>query len=332
MGCFPENERIPLKLIIQIPCHNEAKTLPETLRDLPRSIPGIESIEILVIDDGSTDGTPDIARNLGVHHVLSLGQNKGLAKTFSEGLDQCLKLGADFVVNTDADNQYVGADIPKLLQPILEGRAEVVIGTRPFRQNPEFSWLKKKTIEYGSLLVSRLSRIQVEDAVSGFRAYSREAAMRLNTLTNFSYTLDNLIQLGHQRVNVATVPIRTNPKLRQSRLFKNPFVFLFRQCSSLIRVYCTYRGPAVFTRISLIVMAPGIFGCLRFLYLYVTESGRGHVQSLILSATLIIVGFLMLLLGMLAEMVSNNRKLLEVLLFKMKKLELDSRNQKPSQG
>lgn len=314
-----------MKLIIQIPCYNEEKTLPLTLHDLPKKVEGIDEVETLIIDDGSTDRTVEVARKIGVNHIVSFRDNKGLAKAFSSGLEKSLELGADIIVNTDADNQYSGQDIPKLVEPIIKGEAEVVVGDRQTDKIPHFSWIKKKLQKYGSTLVSSLSKTKVADTTSGFRAYSRDAAMMINNFTEFSYTIENLIQLGNQKINIISVPVRTNQKLRESRLFKSIPNFLTYQFAAILRVYSTYRALKIFTIIGLLIILPGLFGFARFLYYYFTTGGQGHIQSLIFSTALLIVGFLVFMFGIIADLINNNRKLIEKALYKIKKLEMNNK-------
>ena len=314
-----------MKLIIQIPCYNEEKTLPVTIGELPRQIDRVDEIEILVVDDGSTDNTARIAEESGAHHILSFTKNKGLARAFNEGIEFALGLGADIIVNTDADNQYFGPDTEKLINPILDGNADVVIGDRETRKIRHFSWFKKILQKLGSRLVKNLSNTEIQDAVSGFRAYSREAAMHLNILTGFSYTIESIIQLGHKKINIISIPVRTNEKLRDSRLFKNIFNFLYNQLSTIIRVYSTYKGLKVFSFISLILFIPGIAGLSRFLYHYIsTGGGGGHIQSLIFSAIFLLASLLIFLFGIIADLIGYNRLLIEKVLYKIKKLEYDS--------
>jgi glycosyltransferase involved in cell wall biosynthesis len=312
-----------MKLIIQIPCYNEEKNLPATFQDLPRKIDGIDKIETLVIDDGSEDETAETARRIGVDHVLSLKSHKGLASAFSEGIDRSLKLAADIIVNTDADNQYAGDDIPQLVRPILDGKADVVVGIRQVDRIAHFSWVKKRLIRWGSSVIRMLSGTEVEDAVSGFRAFSKEAALRMNILTNYSYTIENLVQLGNQRLKIVSVPVRTNPKARESRLIKNVPHFLGQQLATILRVYATYKALKVFVTLGLIILLPGLMGFLRFLYFYMTGRGQGHIQSLIFSTALLLLGFLVLVFGVIADLIGNNRKLIEKALYRIRKLELD---------
>ncbi len=309
-----------MKLIIQIPCYNEETSLPITFVDLPKQIPGIDEIEVLVIDDGSTDKTVEVARALGIRHVLSWPNNRGLAATFSAGIEKCLELGADIIVNTDADNQYQANYIKNLVKPILEGAADMVVGSRNFNNIQHFSWLKKRLQKIGSSLVSQLIHIPLPDVASGFRAYSREAAFQINTLSNFSYTVENLIQMSNKGIKIASVAIETNPKLRESRLFKSSFSYITSQVSTLLRIYTTYRALRVFFMLGALVALPGIIGLFRFLYFYfILGKSQGHLQSLIFSVVFINVGFLLVTFGLLADSVNNNRKLLEKILYKIKK-------------
>jgi len=317
-----------MKLIIQIPCFNEEKTLPATLSDLPKKIDGIDRIETLIIDDGSGDRTVDMARRSGVDHILSLKNHRGLARAFAEGLDKCLQLGADIIVNTDADNQYAGQDIPRLVQPILEGMADLAVGSRQIDAIPHFSWFKKRLLRWGSAVTRALSRTTVEDAVSGFRAYSKEAALRISILSGYSYTIENLIQLGHQKLKIISVPIRTNPKSRPSRLINNIPHFLGQQAATVLRVYATYHALKVFLALGLVIIIPGLFGFLRFLYFYWNGQGQGHVQSLIFSAALFLVGILIFISGLIADLIGNNRKLIESALYRIKKIELENAERK----
>jgi glycosyltransferase involved in cell wall biosynthesis len=312
------------KLIIQIPCLNEADTLPATIADLPRSIPGIDIVEILVIDDGSRDGTGDVARACGADHILRLRRNKGLAAAFSAGIDASLKQGADFIVNTDADNQYAGKDIPKLIAPLLRGEADIVIGDRNIADLEHMSWRKRQLQRLGSWVVRQVSNTSVPDTTSGFRAYTREAALRMTIVSEFSYTLESIIQAGKKRMAIAHVPIETNPRTRQSRLFDSVFSYIKRSSATIVRIYTMYEPLKVFTYIGLTVFGAGLIGAGRFLYYWVTSTGApvGHIQSLIFSAVLMIVGFQVLLIGLVADVISANRKLLEDLVYRVRTLEL----------
>ncbi len=310
-----------MKLIVQIPAFNEEATLAETIADIPRSIPGIGRVEVLVVDDGSTDETTRVARAAGADHVVRHTKNMGLARAFRTGLDACLLLDADIIVNTDADNQYVGADIPKLVQPILEGRADIVVGDRQTMTIQGFSWLKKRLQRLGSFVVRLLSGTRVSDAVSGFRALSRGAAMKLNIITDFSYTIEMLIQAGYNGLEVRSVPIGVNPQARPSRLFRSMPEFLARSIVTMIRTYMMYQPLKVFTIIGAIFLFVGIGPIARFLYFYFTGSGAGHLQSLIIGNVLIVVGFITFTVGLLSYLIDSNRRLIEVLLEKVRRFE-----------
>lgn len=308
-----------MKLIIQIPCYNEEKTLPHTIRDLPKEIPGIDEIEYLIIDDGSTDRTVEVARELGVHHIVRQPKNKGLAIGFMTGIDACLRLGADIIVNTDGDNQYKGQDIPKLVQPILEGRAEVVIGDRQTDTIEHFSPLKKKLQKFGSWVVRHASGSDVIDTTSGFRAYSRDAAMRLNVVSEYSYTLETIIEAGRRKAAIENVKIGTNEKLRESRLFKSMWGYIKKSGATIIRVYSMYRPLQVFLSLGCIAFLAGFLIGIRFLYFYFSGQGSGHIQSLILSSILITTGFQLGVFGLLADAIAANRKINNELLYRLKK-------------
>jgi len=311
------------KLIIQIPCYNEEKTLPQTLKDLPRAIPGVDKIEVLVIDDGSTDGTVKVAQEMGVDHILKLPWHMGLAKAFIAGLEEALRLGADIIVNTDADNQYPGKYIPLLIEPILRGEAEIVVGDREVTKVPHFSLFKRFLQSFGSKVVGMAAGMNIPDATSGFRAMSRQAALRTLVLSEYSYTLETLIQAGAQKIPVKYIPIETNPPSRPSRLMRSVMQYLAHSFSTILRIYTMYRPLKVFLLIGSLSISGGVLLGLRFLYFYFTGRGSGHVQSLILAAILSIVGFQICLIGLLADLVGFNRKLLEELVFKVRKLELE---------
>ena len=310
------------KLIIQIPCLNEASTLPETLAALPRAIPGIDTIELLVVDDGSTDDTAAVARAHGVHQVIRFRAHKGLAAAFMAGLDAALKRGADYIVNTDADNQYSGADVEKLLQPLLDGTADVVIGDRNIRAMRRMPFARRWLQRIGSWVVRQVSSTRVPDTTSGFRAYTRDAALRQTVVSEFSYTLETIIQAGKKRMAIAHVPIATNRKTRPSRLFDSVWTYVKRSAATIIRIYTLYEPLKVFMAVGLAVFGVGFIISLRFLYYYFTASGVGHLQSLILSAVLLIVGFQIMLIGLLADVISANRKLTEELLYRVRSIEL----------
>jgi glycosyltransferase involved in cell wall biosynthesis len=317
------NSRI--KLIIQIPCFNEELTLPETIGDLPNKIEGIDSIETLIIDDGSTDRTIEVAKELGVNHIIRNTNNRGLAKSFRKGLDACLGLGADIIVNTDGDNQYAGGDIPKLVQPIVDGKAEIVIGDRQTHKIKQFSAFKKFLQKLGSRVVRQLSGTDVPDVVSGFRAISRDAALKLNIISPYSYTIEMVIQAGKKNMAIAHVPVSINPKTRESRLFKSIPSFVGRQLSSMIRMYAMYEPLRVFFYIGLIISIIGALPIIRFLYFYFTGDGSGHLQSLVLGGVLLIIGFITFMIGLVADLISFNRQLTEITLEKIRKIELQQR-------
>jgi glycosyltransferase involved in cell wall biosynthesis len=314
------------KLIIQIPCLNEAQTLPATLGDLPRSIPGIDAIEVLVIDDGSRDGTADVARACGVDHIVRMRRNKGLAAAFAAGIDACLKAGADFIVNTDADNQYVGDEIPRLLEPLLREEADICIGDRNIAELGHMSRRKRQLQRLGSWVVRQVSNTTVPDTTSGFRAYTRDAALRMHIVSEFSYTLESIIQAGKKRMAIAHVAVATNPRTRESRLFDSIFGYVKRSAATIVRIYAMYEPLKVFSYIGLAVFAAGFALALRFVYLYFTSftGGGRYIQSLIFAAVLMIVGFQVLLIGLLADVMSANRKLLEDVLYRVRTIELAS--------
>lgn len=311
------------KLIIQIPCFNEEKTLPITLESLPREIPGIDVVETLIIDDGSTDRTVAVAREHGVDHVVRLTNNKGLAEGFMAGLDACLKLGADIIVNTDGDNQYNNADIEKLVIPILQEKADMVVGARPIEQIEHFSLLKKKLQNLGSWVVRQISGTDIPDTTSGFRALSREAALQLNVVSAFTYTLETIIQAGKKNVAVTHVPVRTNEKLRNSRLFKNMFAYIKRSVNTMFRIYTMYEPMKIFMAIGSIPFLLALLISARYLYFFVIGEGQGHIQSLILAAILYIVSFQVWVVGLLADLIGANRKLIEKILYRVKKIEIE---------
>lgn len=309
------------KLIIQIPCFNEAESLPDTLVALPRRLPGVETIEILVIDDGSDDGTADVARRFGVHHVVRHRRNRGLAAAFQSGIDTALAAGADIIVNTDADGQYAGEDIAKLVAPIVAHEADLVIGDRGVGENAHFGPFKRLLQRLGSAVVRSLSRTEVTDAVSGFRALSRAAAQRITITTEFSYTTDMLIQAGRKRFKIVSVPVRTNATLRPSRLFTSIPQFISRQLMTMARAYATYNPLRTFAVIGGLVSLVGLAPIVRFLWFWASGDGQGHVQSLVLGGSLLVLGVLTGLMGVLAELIGANRKLLEKTLSHVRRLE-----------
>lgn len=312
-----------MKLIIQIPCYNEAETLEVALNDLPKQIDGIDEIEYLIIDDGCKDNTVEVAKNWGVHHVVSFAQNKGLAKGFMAGLDACLRNGADIIVNTDADNQYCADDIPKLIQPILDHEADIVIGERPIDETEHFSWIKKKLQHFGSWVVRKASHTNIPDAPSGFRAFSREAAMRVNVINDYTYTLETIVQAGRNRMAITSVPVRTNPELRKSRLFHSMLGYVKKSMLTILRALIMYKPLYCFT---VVAVAPSLVGLLigiRFMVYYFMGQGNGHTQSLMLACTLLIIGFMTFVIGMLADVISANRKILEDTQYHVRKLSYD---------
>lgn len=312
-----------MKLIIQIPCYNEAETLEIALNDLPKQIEGIDEIEYLIINDGSKDNTVEVARNWGVNYVVDLKRNKGLAKGFMAGLDACLRNGADIIVNTDADNQYCADDIEKIVRPILEGKTDIVIGARPVDDTEHWSPLKKKLQHFGSWVVRKASRSDIPDAPSGFRAYSREAAMRLNVVNEYTYTLETIVQAGRSKIAMESVPIRTNAELRPSRLFSSMFGYVKKSMLTILRAFMMYRPLMVFSIIGSIIFVLGLAIGVRFLVYFFSGSGAGHMQSLILASTLMLLGFQTFIVGLLADIISANRKILEDVQYHVRKLDFD---------
>ena len=301
-----------MKLIIQIPCYNEAETLEVALNDLPKHIDGIDKIEYLIINDGSKDNTVEVARNWGVHYIVSFKRNKGLAKGFMAGLNECLKYGADIIVNTDADNQYCGEDIEKLVRPIIEGKAE------------HFSPLKKKLQHFGSWVVRKASNSDIPDAPSGFRAYSREAALKMNVVNEYTYTLETIVQAGRGKMAMTSVPIRTNAELRPSRLFSSMFGYVKKSMLTILRAYMMYKPLMAFTTLSAIPILGGIILGIRYIVRLVNGVGGGNVQSLILCAMLIIIGVQTFVMGMLADVISANRKIMQDVQYKVRKMYYSS--------
>lgn len=315
------------KLIIQIPCLNEAQTLPDTLAALPDHIDGVDCIETLIIDDGSTDNTVQVARQGGVNHIVRFTSHRGLARGFAAGLDACLHLSADIIVHTDADGQYPGADIPRLVAPIVRGEADMVVGDRGVGSVAHFTPLKRLLQRFGSRAVSALSGIDVGDVTSGFRAYSREAALRLNIITSFTYTLETIMQSGEKPITIVSVPTSSNPPTRPSRLFQGVSQYLRRQIPTILRLYLLYQPLKTFTLFSMVFLGAGMLLGVRFLYFFVSGTGSGHVQSLILTAVLLIVGFQVLILGLVADLLAANRRLVEDTLYRIRKIELMSLSQ-----
>ncbi len=317
-----------MKLIIQIPCYNEAQTLRVALDHLPRKIEGIDAIEVLIINDGSTDDTVRVAREWGVNHIVSFKQNKGLARGFMAGIDACLHLGADIIVNTDADDQYVGADIERLVRPILDGKSDIVIGERPIDETEHFSKKKKMFQHLGSWVVRLASNSDIPDAPSGFRAYSREAALRLNVVNEYTYTLETIIQAGWNRTAMTSVPVRTNPELRPSRLFKSMGRYIKRSATVILRAFAMYKPMRFFGMIGGVFFLLGLILGVRFVWIFLaTGSGSGHIQSLILCAVLLMIGVQAFLTGVLADIISDNRKLLEDVQYRVRKMECDAKEE-----
>lgn len=317
-----------MKLIIQIPCYNEEDTIGLSLSTLPRKLNGIDVIEWLIIDDGSTDRTVEVAMEFGVDHVVRLTRNQGLAKAFMAGIEACLEAGADIIVNTDADNQYCADDIPKLIEPILSGKAEIVVGARPVDDIKHFSSIKKYLQKIGSWTVRLASMTDIPDVTSGFRAMSKTAAMRLNVFDSYTYTLETIIQAGQKGLAITSVPVRINKNLRLSRLIKDIPDYVMRSILTIIRIFMTYRPFRFFAVPGVISFTLGMLISFRFLYFYFTGNGSGHVQSLILAALLMGTGFFLSVVGLLADLISVNRKLLEKLDWQMKKIEERLREEK----
>jgi glycosyltransferase involved in cell wall biosynthesis len=317
-----------MKLIIQIPCHNEAQVISQTIKSLPTTIEGFDSIEYLVINDGSSDETAQIALEAGAHYILNLPGHMGLAAAFTTGLEASIKHGADVIVNTDADNQYYSSDISLLVQPILAGRAQIVVGDRGVGSSKHFSPLKRLLQRMGSWVITQISGMNIPDATSGFRALTREAALRTLVLNDYSYTLETLIQASSHRMPVEFVRIRTNPQTRPSRLIRSLPHYLAMSSATIIRSYTMYRPLRVFTILGTILLLGGLVLGGRFLYFYLLGQGSGHVQSVILAAVLLIVGFQVILIGFVADLIGFNRKILEEILYRLRHFETNSyRNQ-----
>jgi len=310
-----------MKLIIQIPCYNEAESLPETLVALPRQIDGIDSIEILVIDDGSKDNTSDVARRFGVHHIVRHRTNRGLAAAFQSGINKALAEGADIIVNTDADNQYEGRDICKLVAPVLAGEADIVVGDRGVRDNAHFGPFKRLLQMFGSATVKRLSNTHITDAVSGFRAISRAAAQKINITSSFSYTTEMLIQAGRKRMAIVSVPIRTNGAIRPSRLFKSVPQFITNTAATMIRSYAMYNPLKVFVMAGTGLFLLGAMPIVRFLWFFINGEGQGHLQSIVIGGSLMTLGVVAIMFGAVADLVGRNRQLLEQTLERLHNLE-----------
>lgn len=310
-----------MKLIIQIPCYNEEVTLPLTLAALPKSIEGIDEVETLLVDDGSTDRSVEIAENFGVTHIVRLPNNKGLARTFMSGLQKCIELGADIIVNTDADNQYNAEDIEKLIKPILEKKADIVIGARPIERIKHFSFAKKILQKVGSFMIRMLSSTGTEDAPSGFRAFTREAAIMINVFDNYTYTLETIIQSKSKGLIIESTPIRVNENYRKSKLVKNIFDYIRKSAFTMIRMFIIYRPFRFFAIIGGMLFTLGLIIWGRFLFFYFIDKGAGHIQSLLFAAILMIIGFQTVMLGVIADLLAINRKLVEDIQIRVKKIE-----------
>lgn len=310
-----------MKLIIQIPCYNEAETLEIALNALPKKIAGIDIIEYLIIDDGSCDNTSDVAKKWGVNYIVRFKKNRGLARGFMAGIDACLKNGADIIVNTDADNQYCADDIETIVRPIVERRSDIVIGERPIDQTEHFSPLKKLLQHFGSWVVRKASNSNIQDAPSGFRAYSRDAAMKLNVTNEYTYTLETIVQAGQEKNPMMDVRIRTNPEMRPSRLFKSMFGYVKKSMITIIRSYIMYQPLKFFTILGMIPFVLGTLLGMRFLCYMFIEHSQGHTQSLILSAILIIIGIFCMIIGLQADIIAKNRKLLEDIQYHVRRIE-----------
>jgi len=318
-----------VKLIIQIPCYNEAETLAITLKELPRSVDGFDKVEWLIINDGSTDNTIGVAKASGVDHIVSFSKNQGLARVFAAGLDACLKLGADIIVNTDADNQYNAKDIPLLIKPILDKKAELVIGARPISDIRHFRFIKKQLQKIGSWVVRFVSKTDVPDAPSGFRAMSREAAMRLNVFNEYTYTLESIIQAGQKNMSIISVPVRVNNDLRPSRLVRSIPHYIAKSVVTIVRIFVVYKPFRFFMTIGLLLFSSGFIIGLRFLYYIIREGGEGHVQSLVLASILLGIGFQTMLVAFLADLQAVNRRLLEDVQYRLKAMEHSKNDTSP---
>lgn len=316
-----------MKLIIQIPCYNESETLEVALNALPKHIEGIDKIEYLIINDGSKDNTVEVAKKWGVNYVVNFRRNKGLAKGFMAGLDACLRSGADIIVNTDADNQYCADDIEKLVRPIIDGKTDIVIGERPIDKTAHFSPLKKKLQHLGSWVVRKASKTEIPDAPSGFRAYSRDAAMQMNVSNEYTYTLETIVQAGRNKIAMESVPIRTNEELRPSRLFNSMFGYVKKSMVTILRAFMMYKPLMFFSVLAAIPFGIGLIIGIRFLVFYFMGTGAGHIQSLILASTLLLLGFTTFVIGLQADIISANRKLLEDIRYKVSKMYYDNDKQ-----
>lgn len=313
-----------MKLIIQIPCYNEAETLEIALNALPKHIEGIDKIEYLIINDGSKDNTVEVAKRWGVHYIVNFKKNRGLAKGFMAGLDSCLRNGADIIVNTDADNQYNGQDIEKLVRPIIDGKADIVIGDRPIDSTEHFSPLKKKLQHFGSWVVRVASNTDIPDAPSGFRAMSREAALRINVTNEYTYTLETIVQAGREKIPMTHVAINTNDELRPSRLFSSMFGYIRKSMVTIVRAYIMYKPLKFFLLVGMIPFTGGLILSIRYLIMFVTMNASGHIQSLILACILLLMGYITFMVGFMADIQAKNRMLLEDIQYHVRKIDYET--------
>jgi glycosyltransferase involved in cell wall biosynthesis len=319
------------KCIIQIPCYNEEATLGITLAALPRSLPGIDQVEWLIINDGSQDNTVEVAKAYGVDWIVNLPVNQGLAKAFMAGLEASLRAGADIIVNTDADNQYCAEDIPLLIQPILLGQADMVVGARPIWHTRHFSLTKKLLQKLGSSVVRLVSNTDIADAPSGFRAYSREAALQLNVFNSYTYTLETLIQAGHKGMAICSVPIRTNPNLRKSRLVRSIPAYIWRSAFTILRIFMLYKPLRFFSLLGSIPMSLGVILGIRWLIFFLAGSERTRLPSLILTAILVLIGFQIWMFGLVADLMAANRRLLEDMQLRLRRQDFATKGQAATQ-
>lgn len=314
-----------MKLVIQIPCLNEEESLPITLSALPKHIDGIDEIKVLIVNDGSTDRTIDVAKKHGISDFVNFTHNKGLAKAFSAGLNKALEMGADIIVNTDADNQYNASDIEKLVRPIIDGNADIVIGSRPVNKISHFSIIKKLLQNFGSFVMRCVSSTSVKDAPSGFRAFSRNAAIQMNIFDNYTYTLETIIQAKAKGLVIENVEIDVNPELRRSRLFSNMFVYIRRSIFTMLRMFIVYRPFRFFITVGILFLLAGLIPGVRFVWYFLTGDGQGHIQSLILAAILLLTGVQVSLIAVLSELIAINRKLLEDIQSRVKSADLQNK-------
>lgn len=312
-----------MKLIIQIPCYNEEQTLPATLADLPRAVPGFDSVEWLIVDDGSTDRTVEVARAHGVDHIVRQSHNQGLAAAFMAGIEAALHAGADVIVNTDGDNQYAAASIPDLTAPILERRAQIVVGARPISTIAHFSPVKRRLQKLGSWVVRMASGTEIEDAPSGFRAIHRDAAIQLYVFDRYTYTLETIIQAGRLGIPIISVPVGVNDPTRESRLMRSAAQYILRSAKTILRIAVLYNPLRFFSVLSLVVMLPGVLAFLRFLLFYAAGQGGGHVQSLVIGAALIAAGTVTFVGGLIADLIAANRVLSAEIRGRLLRAELD---------